>query len=1228
MRKVFKIGFSFFVLLVSVMSLYAQSDNLNLNITEVNPSGAPNTTNSISTSTVINLPNNINFVGTNFYDVGTSTIDNQWPLQDFTNTNFIQVVGNITINNGEELNITNSHLRLLQNTGITVNNGGVLNITNSWLHGCDFLWKGITVNYGGTLNINGCTIEDAERAVQSTCLGNVVGNYNITNSVFNKNRIHLFLFGISGNTTNHTGTITNTVLQNNGVNLPLNNQTTNVLGTSHGIHINRIGNVTIGPNVTISDAFYGISTTEAGVNLTRSKISNINCEQFNGQGYNCNNYGNQFPGNNLITNPGSRSCAILSRNLLTNNQLILSVAKSTIANCQNGVFAEGRVRVNASSNNFLNISETFGINTTEIQNINAFEQAPGYGFNVRDVHERDILIRSNNFINTEHLVNVSNCNNAAIIVSNNNSSFVSNFMPTPLFNGIWRGFVFRQSDANASPTLWVRGNNIRFVDVGISVVNYFSFLEQNLTLWSNEIRFRPQQTSFRKIGIQMQGCQAKYAIRQNRVYGIPSSTFQPNTIGYNIASSSGFFMNCNLAERTQNAFAFIWTSLGNMSANVMRDYQTGVNIRAGVIGAQGGNNEPRMNSWQGSFTRHFFAEQGTDGSLSNFTLNSVNPLFDIQNIISDIENSQSSPILTNVINSSGPFSAYVNECIDAIYNGEWIPSETNPPIALDTNFVSFIQDKSDTIYSDVFRNDAALQFYRMYQSNSEWNAVSGATALHDSLSMGDVGKIVQAEAAYSFWPALDTLGKPTATLISEYGHLLDALNTAKTVLDSIATTSPWANYAKVMKLQIKKSEHEVSKTLYYLNLQLLDIDSLQTLFLNDSTFNFSYSSSEIRDLEDLALSTPQEFGSLVYRCRTLINSEEYFTIFYLNEYELPSKTIQMKLMNNFETNEINLVLNGSFEEVYSCPTDSNQLDRAKYWSNPIINYGYQQDPDGLLNLNADLSAECSTSTAVNPTLNPILPPAAFDGQNFAGIINKVKNMDEIYQNDTCYFREYIQGKLKQKLINGKKYKVSFEVAINKNANDQVTDKLSMLFTADSLYGYQNLCEFNPQITTNSYFGIPQTWQHFETIYIASGIESFITIGLFLPNYKLELIDNPNFKWQFNPTWFVGYHIDNVKVVCIDPNGCDEISTGENINSQKLTVFPNPTAQQVNLTFSEPFNKALSYTITDLQGRQLLQGSIQNQETVLDISNLSKGIYLLNITDTQGNKWNKKIVKGE
>jgi hypothetical protein len=102
----------------------------------------------------------------------------------------------------------------------------------------------------------------------------------------------------------------------------------------------------------------------------------------------------------------------------------------------------------------------------------------------------------------------------------------------------------------------------------------------------------------------------------------------------------------------------------------------------------------------------------------------------------------------------------------------------------------------------------------------------------------------------------------------------------------------------------------------------------------------------------------------------------------------------------------------------------------------------------------------------------------------------------------------------------------------------------------------------------------------------------------------------------------------VSIECCDPNGCDKISTGENINSQKLTVFPNPASQQVNLTFSEPVNKALTYSISDLQGRQLLQGSIQNQETVLDISNLSKGIYLLNISDANGNKWNKKIVKGE
>lgn len=54
------------------------------------------------------------------------------------------------------------------------------------------------------------------------------------------------------------------------------------------------------------------------------------------------------------------------------------------------------------------------------------------------------------------------------------------------------------------------------------------------------------------------------------------------------------------------------------------------------------------------------------------------------------------------------------------------------------------------------------------------------------------------------------------------------------------------------------------------------------------SYNFNFTSSEIRDMEDYALSTNQEVGNVVYLSRALVNKEDDFESYFLNPDELPS----------------------------------------------------------------------------------------------------------------------------------------------------------------------------------------------------------------------------------------------------------------------------------------------------------------------------------------------------
>jgi hypothetical protein len=77
-----------------------------------------------------------------------------------------------------------------------------------------------------------------------------------------------------------------------------------------------------------------------------------------------------------------------------------------------------------------------------------------------------------------------------------------------------------------------------------------------------------------------------------------------------------------------------------------------------------------------------------------------------------------------------------------------------------------------------------------------------------------------------------------------------------------ATEQPFAAYAEVMKLQIAKTTHEVSKMLYYAALDSLPYDSIVQLMQADSSYLFEFDSNDRRDLTIEAEKEPQESGNV------------------------------------------------------------------------------------------------------------------------------------------------------------------------------------------------------------------------------------------------------------------------------------------------------------------------------------------------------------------------------
>jgi len=317
----------------------------------------------------------------------------------------------------------------------------------------------------------------------------------------------------------------------------------------------------------------------------------------------------------------------------------------------------------------------------------------------------------------------------------------------------------------------------------------------------------------------------------------------------------------------------------------------------------------------------------------------------------------------------------------------------------------------------------------------------------------------------------------------------------------------------------------------------------------------------------------------------------------------------------------NLIPNGSFENICECPTflcQTQDMCCVEDWYGPLSStFG-----------TPDIHSLCSNSNIVglpnNVHVNNLYPRT---GEYIAGSKFYATMLEN---NSNKYYEtgEYLTVKLTNKLIKNKKYCLSFFYSCSSETElfFRVNIKSwGILFSEDSPIGTDRINSHEASLLYNENFlDTTSGWHELNFNYIANGGEQYFTIGYEFLNSEIDTLHLVSFSGQARTYLF----FDDFFLECCDPLGCDEVSTGEAINTNKFNIFPNPTSAQVNIVFSEPVNNIMSYNITDLQGRQMMQGNIVNQQTILDVSIFAKGIYLLSITDEQGNKWNKKIVKTE
>lgn len=75
--------------------------------------------------------------------------------------------------------------------------------------------------------------------------------------------------------------------------------------------------------------------------------------------------------------------------------------------------------------------------------------------------------------------------------------------------------------------------------------------------------------------------------------------------------------------------------------------------------------------------------------------------------------------------------------------------------------------------------------------------------------------------------------------------------------------------------------------------------------------------------------------------------------------------------------------------------------------------------------------------------------------------------------------------------------------------------------------------------------------------------------------------------------------------------------------EEFEVYPNPSSGVFNVTLED--GSLLDYQIQDLNGKRVAEGSLSNGSTI-NLSNSDAGVYLLTLTNNEGNNWTVRLVK--
>jgi hypothetical protein len=292
----------------------------------------------------------------------------------------------------------------------------------------------------------------------------------------------------------------------------------------------------------------------------------------------------------------------------------------------------------------------------------------------------------------------------------------------------------------------------------------------------------------------------------------------------------------------------------------------------------------------------------------------------------------------------------------------------------------------------------------------------------------------------------------------------------------------------------------------------------------------------------------------------------------------------------------NLVPNPSFEQYSICPYATDQVNYSIGWTK------YSCSPDYF--------NSCATTQTVNVPYNFAGYQPAASGNAYCGLATYV-SPTIVFNN----YREYLGSVLISNLIVGVKYFISIKANLGINYINHcncASDNLGIKFFTKVPFIPTNYPPIynNAQFYSNTIITDTLNWISLFGSFISdSAYEYFIIGNLFDDNHTDTLIMDSDSLCRG-----AYYYIDDI-CVSTDSGYCAGYIYTE-INDKNelsfLKIYPNPASNYLNIDFPF-FVSAYEIEIFDVFGRNMLKQKIYENQVMLNISNIPKGLLSIKIS---------------